>query len=292
MKLQLINMVILITGFVVSASAQADLQLGTRPQGLGGAFVAVSDDANAAFWNPAGLSQIKRGEVTLMHWKFSELNEISINSAAGAYPFTSGTFALSWVRQAAELEEGPINSKSTFSQNNIMLSFGISFTPWLSGGLSLNRMIIDSKIGGGGGWGFDFGTMLKPLQTKDWTIAATAKHVAGNLKNSFLSPYYIFGTAYKFVTDDKIHTLLIAVDGNTHDNIDGKESITLKYATGLEYQFLINNYLLAVRGGLASKTYSFGGSFGYQFFSTDYAFVIMREKTIGNSHRFGVSLNF
>lgn len=38
---------------------------GLRPMGMGGAFIAVSDDANALFYNPAGLARIKdsRGSV-------------------------------------------------------------------------------------------------------------------------------------------------------------------------------------------------------------------------------------
>jgi len=35
---------------------------GTRVAGMGGAFVGVSDDATAGWWNPAGLSQISRPE--------------------------------------------------------------------------------------------------------------------------------------------------------------------------------------------------------------------------------------
>src|SRR6186997_2028771 len=44
---------------VVSATpARAQLfeDVGTRAQGMGGAFVAVADDATAAWWNPAGIA--------------------------------------------------------------------------------------------------------------------------------------------------------------------------------------------------------------------------------------------
>jgi len=39
---------------------------GARSLGMGGAFVSVSDDASATYWNPAGLSQITRKELTLL----------------------------------------------------------------------------------------------------------------------------------------------------------------------------------------------------------------------------------
>ena len=40
----------------VPASAQTFEALGTRAAGMGGAFVAVADDASAVYWNPAGLA--------------------------------------------------------------------------------------------------------------------------------------------------------------------------------------------------------------------------------------------
>lgn len=40
----------------VPASAQTFETLGTRAAGMGGAFVAVADDATAVYWNPAGLA--------------------------------------------------------------------------------------------------------------------------------------------------------------------------------------------------------------------------------------------
>jgi hypothetical protein len=39
---------------------------GVRPMGMGGAFVAVSDDANALFYNPAGLARIDHVSVSLL----------------------------------------------------------------------------------------------------------------------------------------------------------------------------------------------------------------------------------
>jgi hypothetical protein len=40
---------------------------GARPLGMGGAFTALSDDANALFYNPAGLANIKESRVSLIN---------------------------------------------------------------------------------------------------------------------------------------------------------------------------------------------------------------------------------
>ncbi len=48
------------------ASAPLPVGSGARAQGMGGAFIAVADDATAASWNPAGLIQLERPEVSLV----------------------------------------------------------------------------------------------------------------------------------------------------------------------------------------------------------------------------------
>jgi hypothetical protein len=40
---------------------------GARALGMGGAFVAIADDATAAYWNPAGLVMLQGSQVQLMH---------------------------------------------------------------------------------------------------------------------------------------------------------------------------------------------------------------------------------
>ena len=50
------------------------LGVGARAMGMGGAFVAVADDATAASWNPAGLAFLIRPEVSLVaDWTTSSL---------------------------------------------------------------------------------------------------------------------------------------------------------------------------------------------------------------------------
>ncbi|MDY0152601.1 MAG: hypothetical protein RBS43_10050, partial [Candidatus Cloacimonas sp.] len=40
---------------------------GVRPLGMGGAFAALADDGSAIYWNSAGLSQIRKSEISAMH---------------------------------------------------------------------------------------------------------------------------------------------------------------------------------------------------------------------------------
>lgn len=57
---------------------------GGRPVGMGGAYVAVCDDINAVYWNPAGLVQLKTKEFTAVHTVW--LEKISHDYLAFAIP--------------------------------------------------------------------------------------------------------------------------------------------------------------------------------------------------------------
>ena len=77
---------------------------GARATGMGGAFIAVADDATAASWNPAGLVQLERPELSFVYGYFKREHSYSsanhpelskdqsvdlndVNYASFAYPF-------------------------------------------------------------------------------------------------------------------------------------------------------------------------------------------------------------
>ena len=55
------------------AAAQPFESSGVRAQGMGGAFVAVADDASATWWNPAGLPGILIVD-GVFEWQTTRLN--------------------------------------------------------------------------------------------------------------------------------------------------------------------------------------------------------------------------
>lgn len=77
---------------------------GARATGMGGAFIGVADDATAASWNPAGLIQIEKPEVSAVYSHFhrkqrydspsqpgianeDSIDTDSLNYASAAFPF-------------------------------------------------------------------------------------------------------------------------------------------------------------------------------------------------------------
>jgi len=78
---------------------------GARALGMGGAFIAVADDATAASWNPGGLIQLETPEISVVGGFFNRsednsfahnpeasgeqsISEEDINYLSAAYPFT------------------------------------------------------------------------------------------------------------------------------------------------------------------------------------------------------------
>ncbi len=66
-----------------------------RGSGMGGAFTAIANDATATFWNPAGMVDITRTDISLSYTWWPA--DIKLNYAAGAFtlPFVPGTWGVS-----------------------------------------------------------------------------------------------------------------------------------------------------------------------------------------------------
>jgi len=77
---------------------------GARALGMGGAFIAIADDATAASWNPGGLIQLETPEISIVGTYFDRtennsfknedddqqtVNDANINYLSAAHPFTA-----------------------------------------------------------------------------------------------------------------------------------------------------------------------------------------------------------
>ena len=86
------------------ASSPNPVGSGARALGMGGAFIAVADDSTAASWNPAGLIQLERPEMSVVgeyyyrREKYSSddnpetddtanVNDLNLNYLSATYPF-------------------------------------------------------------------------------------------------------------------------------------------------------------------------------------------------------------
>ena len=85
------------------------LGVGARPLGMGGSFVAIADDATAAYWNPAGLGGLNRTELTFMHAGVFGLDSYDFVNCVQPLG-KSGALGLSWIRLG--IDDIPVTSLS------------------------------------------------------------------------------------------------------------------------------------------------------------------------------------
>jgi tetratricopeptide (TPR) repeat protein len=72
---------------------------GARSFGMGTAYFSVSDDASATYWNPAGLSQLERGELTALHIELFPGTDTTYDFLSCVYPTAKyGVFGANIIR--------------------------------------------------------------------------------------------------------------------------------------------------------------------------------------------------
>jgi len=155
-----------ITKVGTSSAAFLGIDIGARAAAVGGAFVAISDDLTAIYWNPAGISRLKSWQVAFMQ---SEMIA-STNFAWGAMliPLNRlGAIALSVTSLSHDdmeirtIEE-PEGTGEFFSAGDLAL--GLSYAINLSDRFSIgfNGKFIHSQIfnASASAIGFDVGTLF------------------------------------------------------------------------------------------------------------------------------------
>ena len=77
--------------FAAETASFLNIGVGGRGLAMGGAYTALADDANAIYWNPAGLARLEKREVTASHAELA--NSTRLDFLAYAHPTAQGTFA-------------------------------------------------------------------------------------------------------------------------------------------------------------------------------------------------------
>lgn len=118
MKIRLFYFYVLITSLILPTTASAADEgshaaeflshgVGARALGMGSAFVAIADDATATYWNPAGLTKVKKHSFSAMYSDTFSTGEGSwLSKGLVTYNFVNyvyqiediGSLGLSWIR--------------------------------------------------------------------------------------------------------------------------------------------------------------------------------------------------
>lgn len=150
--------------------AGAFLRIGTgaRALGMGSAFCAISDDASAIAWNPAGLAPITGVRITgtYAHLSFDRAyNNVIVANRFGKV----GTIAAGWIGYSvADIvvfdAKGTPTKFFDDSENALLVSYSREVISWLFAGASVKYL--SHKLGdySASGYGFDFGVIVRPRE--------------------------------------------------------------------------------------------------------------------------------
>ena len=301
-----------------------DIGFGARPVGMGFAFVGLADDANAAYWNPAGLIQMESYGVAFTH--ANQLQLVPYNFFAGVAPIKSKSEA---VKQSLGLS---LISSGDYALNELSIHaiYSIAYKT-ISAGLALKyryagfgNNVLDANdyiafseteisegfnqqiYGTAQGYGLDFGLLFRPYQrfqvgllVRDFyaPIAWSGKAKSDEYQsdgdyNEDLPMEVIVGAALKVYP-----RLTITTDFQPALKSDRSHFVRLgSEATIMEYK----NSSFLLRAGTEQGINSvndekFTGGFGLIIpidkirLRADYAYLI---QDLANSHRISFSIRF
>jgi hypothetical protein len=152
--------------FATTTFDPLSLAVGARALGMGGACVAVADDGNALFNNPAALGEIDKVKLTSM--SATLLDDVNYTVLGGILPFgdkfsVGVGYAGSFV-SGIELRngQGTLLSRSNYSNSSAIFAVGKKLSDQFSLGLALKYYFSEGTAmtaGNGQGWNLDLGVL-------------------------------------------------------------------------------------------------------------------------------------
>jgi len=138
--------------------------IGARALAMGGAFVAVADDATAACWNPAGLAQL--GDTRLAGMSTDLYGMGITHQYIGAVTnFANLGIGLGWERAAIDGQvvsgTGGLGASFTWTEQAIVGSLATNVMDIAMAGANVKYYMADSGVGdSASGFGFDLGLLV------------------------------------------------------------------------------------------------------------------------------------
>jgi len=161
-------------------AARADFKqqhIVARPMALGSAYVALADDANAVYWNPAGLTRLATPMIMGTRTRLFT-SDINNDYVAVGVPGRLLSFGASWVRLGID---------NIYSEDTINLAVAAK-APWLKGlsvGIAGKLFLLDAPgyvqyddpnyLGGDHDFSFDLGWLYD--KGGNWTLGGTFYNV-------------------------------------------------------------------------------------------------------------------
>lgn len=201
--------IVLILAVVISGpSAQSQqlvglfqLEEGTRPIAMGGAFVAVADDENALFYNPAGMTSLRE---LFVHGRFeSRFGKASAGTASFVLPNVGAQLAFLQVSDATRRDAGGQGQGALdYGQIGITVGGGADLDRTLNVGLPLSmglqlKVYSVGTLAGGSGTAFSISPsfLFREIRLEPGGIPME-KLRFGLMASDLLSPGIAYGSGH------------------------------------------------------------------------------------------------
>lgn len=256
---------------------------GARSLGMGKAFVSIADDASATYWNPAGLAQIDRKEITALHailWADTMYDFISYVHPIAGMGTVGGSITRLYSGKFDGRDENNIPTHEfSDSQTALGASYGKQIVDVLALGASIKYVTHNLDDHKNGNFTFDIGAMYKSPMVEHLQVGLNLRNLIGMRTGAptedKLPLTLRFGFNYKLLRDK----LALVVDLE-------KSKAPLSYHFGAEYWAF---QYLAVRLGMDPEEFTLGFGIRYRDYGLDYAFA---THDLGGSHRLSASWKF
>jgi len=266
---------------------------GARSLAMGGAYVALADEASAPYWNPAGLTQISQHQFLSMYAPFFE--ETTYSFVSYVHPLGRlGTLAISDVflhsagYEEVDYEGNVLGSNKSIYKNVLIISYANRLHRRFSLGATVKLVYEQVMEYSGNGQGMDLGMLYEPLNGMKIGLAVQnviQPRVALRAEADAYKINFKGGLAVKTLSN---HLTLTA---DVNKLVDEKEY----FSAGLEISssekttssLLKRIDLRAGFNNLQSLTCGLGLKIG--FLTVDYAF---NTHEMGNLHKFAITFSW
>lgn len=279
-----------------AGAAFLKIPVGSKAMAMGGGFSALADGISGSFYNPAGLVQLSRPEISTMYnsW-FKGMGHgfigfgfpITKNNALGMNIIHLGINGLNGYEDS-ETDTSPVSTGNFNASDTVFtLTYAHILTRYIAFGLSAKGITQKIENNMTTGFAVDFGQLYK-LPVQGLTLAVVVQNLGPEIKfigkGDKLPKTLRFGTSYRFPN----HLLTVTCD--MAKPIDNKWKVN----AGIEVK---PKESLSLRAGFNSQVFEdFGegitAGFGFKVlpYHIDYAFVPYDQ--LGKTHKISITFRF
>ena len=236
--------------------------IGARALAMGGAFVAVANDATAMLWNPAGLAQLEDTRLSGMSTDLYGLG-ITHQFIGAVTTFANLGIGLGWERASMDGqitdEDGVLGGTFTWVEQAIIGSLATNVLDVAMAGVNVKYFLADNGLGdSASGFGFDLGLLVSLGDM--FVIGVNAMDLAGSTlvydggTTDVISGLYKAGLAMKLADDRLILAADVDFDGtdlgNTHVGVEFQVIDELALRGGVVLTDNFQDYYFAVGAGI------------------------------------------